>query len=513
MLFCSTHQLKIDSLLENSTASNSRQKDSVTIVRLFNRYVLGQGGSKDRIKLGNAHIAYASLTSENITCSLNQIKLTWWQRRFFIPVDIKLANGISTRVLINKNSFLKNYEMTKQQKVILCALFHNWNENSLSIINKFIKKIDIRVLPNPNIARQELKKIGSSKKSNSTNENDTDLMVRTVMRYPSAECRQLLYRLHKALREKLQNQNDEALLWLLGGTSKYARGGFRSVEELRSFLEKPSESIHVSRLITGLETLLPAMGYRALRVDWAEPPFEPVTKEQKVMYRLCSNAKSYFPPRSAKSYPDKEYCINRDSSHELANEFQGSLREDLSDASDSESDIPANGERLPRAKFYKTHQNAETWVHAAKRGNISVRLGVSGTVGLSLAVAEMLLKESDPNTEVTQKELELLIGAIFIPTYVRGDYHSIAETISGAQHYLAYRQQCKKPVKAVLSPQEAFGKGLELLTQAVDTPYKDLLGDLSENLLRNTQYVPYTYPSSRLQRIFLRMFRGKLSFA
>lgn len=342
-------------------------------------------------------------------------------------------------------------------------------------------------------SRVPLLKVGSPKNPNSRNNSDMDLITRTVMRNPNSEAKAALYELHAKLASKLLNQSDNGLTWLLGGSSMNARGGFKDARQLREFLQNQPDTISSSRLITGLHTLLTAIAYRALHHTRTIAPYSPQTLDQRNIDALYNGAHPNFYDYSAPDHSES-YCDSRTSlaggqypHYDPNTQLISNPREEISDGSDTE-DLPAP-RRLGGMVFWKRSNNrCTTWAGAAHEGNVPVRLGISGTTLHSLAVIEWLFGKAPGKLEI--KTLELLVATLIIPTYHRGDYHTIAETSAAFQHFVATRPGGNAS-NAVLSPQQALKRGLELMERAVTNLYQMDIRSLGSEILSETVDIPY----------------------
>ncbi len=260
-------------------------------------------------------------------------------------------------------------------------------------------------------SRERLQSVGSPRKSNSLNQADTDLIARTVMRHPGEEAKAELYTLHRALNTKLLGVSDDGLTWLLGGSSMNARGGFKDALALRAFLQEDPSLIPVSRLITGLHTLVTAIAYRNLGHIRTVAPARPQTEDQTLVLARFLGVNDYSVPDHQDSYPDSRSCMLRGCSYnsaptETTSQFTGSYREEISDGSDIEDNLPPP-QRIDCGVFAKRQYfgGVRTWVGAARKGNIPVRLGISGTTLHSLSVIESLYG-LDPGA-LPERKLEL----------------------------------------------------------------------------------------------------------
>jgi len=284
-----------------------------------------------------------------------------------------------------------------------------------------------------------------------------------------------------------------------GGALVNARGGFRDVSALRSFLNKDPADINSSRLITGMETILTAVGYRGVLGNWVLPPHQPQTADQHQIYQICAQLFSFIAPRAEQFIPDKVSCMRSDflgqaPIYDVNYTFAGVDRAELSDGSDSELELESHApRRLPKKIFdIKKDSGTNTWVGAAHLAGVPVRASVSGTVTLSLAATAALLQQ--PGTLLSEETAHLLAGVLFIPTYERGDYHSIAETAAGVQTYVATKtvRQAGNNSGPVLSPQAAFRSGLNLMAEATNPLYRPSMKQLNHALIRSTLHVAYT---------------------
>lgn len=484
-------------LLEHA-APNRGNNSSWLIVRLFRRYILGEGKETSRINLGKSQIACKALNGNNLTCPIDQVRLSWYEKRYFVPVNI-ISEQEETRVLMNKSSFLKNYEMTSQQQTIMKNVFAGniYTPENFRIAQQTFNHSLYSTIPKKTDEREnalEISKaeetlaqsdVGASKNLKTPNTTYTDMIARTVMRHPSKETRAMLEKLHQAIKTKFMNQTDEGLNWLLSPTieKNRVRGGFANAQSLKKFLNKNPTTIPSSRLITGIETLLTDISYKSL--------FFPkgLTPNQKAIHKLCTQIKTKFAPCLDLKCPDKyDMWSYANTTFNPKTECSGGERGELSDVSDAESehDMPIQ-ERLPKQAFPKIKKdgNTRTWVYAAQLGNIPIRYSISGTACLNLAAAEWLLSD----VKNISKELELLAGAVIIPTYHRADYHSVAEVMAGVQHQIDHRF---KRDLALLQPQEALSRGLHLIAEATDPQFQDRIKLLSKVVIQSTTHVEYT---------------------
>ncbi len=493
------HSIRAD-LLEHAMPTNWHSS-SWTIGYLFGRYILREGRETSRIVLGNSKISCKALNGAKLICPMDQINLSWYEKKYFFPINIITPQG-ATRVLMNKSSFLKRYEMTPQQRAIVKDAFDRniyipenikpvlqiLDNQSCLEITKDVLEISNACYVSHAATTLSQAGVGASKNPNTPNKTRTDMIARTVMRHPSRESRELLEKLHQRIKLKLINQSDEGLDWLLlpsFGANMY-RGGFANAQRLREFLNRDPKTLRSSRLITGLETLLTAIAYEAIIVP------QRTGHHILTMHKLCAQILWMSAPQLGQSYPDKyEHDSYTKKTYFSKTEISGTERAELSDVSDAEEDTPVQ-QKLERQVFFRTKHNGNTrsWAYVAQLGNVPLRYGVSGTAALNLAAAEWLL--SDTDSPITSEELKLLAGVLIVPTYHRADYHSVAEVMVGVQYQVDHHSN---KIPEILSPQEALKRGLSLVVEATDPQFRDEAGILSEEIIKSTN--PVTYISQK----------------
>ena len=324
------------------------------------------------------------------------------------------------------------------------------------------------------------------KNENSPNIAPIDSIARVVMRLPHPKAIEMLCQLHHAIGSKFANQSSEGLLWLLGG-SPLARGGFKDVANLRAFLAKDPKTISPSRLITGIETLLTAIAYRGILAPWAEKPIIPETEQQQEMALLCNGVRKKLVLDISQNYPDRRnYRVDVDGKFDPNSEFLGDRRDELSDGSDLEEDLKpcARGPRL----IFEKRKLLTTWAYAAKEGNVPVGGPTSGTASLALAAADWLLADTD--LFQSQENVEIFTGAVLIPTYLRADYHVVAETFAGHDHYV--NSHFNHDEQSFVSPYQALEGGLQLLNRGVKEEFQAAVAELNQRILLGARSVLYT---------------------
>ena len=320
-------------------------------------------------------------------------------------------------------------------------------------------------------------------------QEEMKMLSRAVMRNPSQEADGMLLSLHVRMKEEFLSCSDEEIEWLLGGAIEMAHGGFKDAASFRAFLntDPTIKSPHSrSRLITGIETIGTAIGYRMIQASWAKAPTAPeyenftpdqlkmYTKVMDIRYRSGGNDADDMIVRSIGDVYVNRYRDDVGKVSKLPHDIESFEDTDLSDASDVDDKEEKQPQKyLPNRRFQKhADDDRLSWVGAAHESKIDVRAHVSGTAPLALAGLEGLLRVSGEGKEkiiADDDSLRQLAGVLLLPTFARGDYHTIAETGAGVEHYIAERHKndpsdtsSSKP----LSPRMAFEKGLGMLAIA-----------------------------------------------
>ncbi len=342
---------------------------------------------------------------------------------------------------------------------------------------------------------------GISKKeifaSRSIDNSQVAILSRAVMRQPVSEGREVLNRIHSQMRLRFAPLSDEALSWLLGGSSFNAQGGFKDVQALREFLDKDPSLIQSSRLINGIETILTAIGYRLIRAQYGVAPFAPETDEQKKIDAVLQEIKSgYFVPPINAVYLKR---MEEGAAQFLPGQFSKTLcpqledpyliglpEEDLSDPSDDEEKAVKQPRRL-QGRVLKTHSR---WTRECLNQGVEARAHASGTAPLVLASALGLYQLDKSNYLEVDRIVSLLGGILVIPTFDRGDYHSVAEAYAGIHYYkhaiLNGVSSDKDPIlqSFEMQPRSALKKGLELMVRCLDPQHQKAAKQIIREYLR-----------------------------
>ena len=321
----------------------------------------------------------------------------------------------------------------------------------------------------------------STKQRRKTYDDDTKQKIkkicRVVMRYPSTEILEQLEYIRQRMNEEFSTMPDEALSWLIDGSSQNSRGGFQegphktAIQKFKDFLIAPSGTIPPQRLITGIETIATAMAYRGVCLQWGKPPFQPQTYEQVLMYkkiRKFLNKTLVMPIGNV--YTTRAQDLLSDLAISTSyQEVTIGRQEDVSSASEAEEEEQKQKEIMKSRVFRKNLDSTNlTWVGNAEKRGLQVRAHVSGTGPLILATIEGLCSSgtgSRKNWLEDDINLKSLAGVLIIPTFQRGDYHSIAETGAGVHHYLTERniKRGKYILNTPLNPSDAFENAMSML--------------------------------------------------
>lgn len=324
------------------------------------------------------------------------------------------------------------------------------------------------------------------------NRLEAKAMSRVVMRHPHADVLGQLQFTHQRMAEEFLCLSDEALTWLLGGSSETSRGGFqdgpaqKASEKLREFLSANSKTIPHQRLISGIETIATAMGYRAVHASWTTPPFCPQTPEQKLMASKIQHIiKDKLTPPIGDVYKDR-WADDLKANPITNGETIIGQQEDVSSASESEQE-----DRLPKKlldsrvfRKYAGKKGQYSWIGSAEEGGIAIRAHTSGTCPLTLAAIDGLCSSGSGFRRVWlnhEDHFKAFAGAVAVATFQRGDYHSIAETAAGIKHYLIERaiKNGQKIKNTPMKPYDAFKEGLAMLVAASSTEKVDTQDSLS----------------------------------
>ncbi len=313
------------------------------------------------------------------------------------------------------------------------------------------------------------------------NNRETKEISRAVMRHPDSEVIKQLEFAHKRMAESFSSMSDEALTWLLGGSSEMARGGFQdsktqtAAQKFREFLKTDPSTIPPQRLITGIESIGTAMGYRAIRASWVEPPFAPETPDQQIMDdkiqevmgdKLTKSISTVYTIRAK----DDLVVSPAPGSREIMGE-----QEDVSSASENEEEDQIPRKLIDTRKFRsEVRPGHYSWIGAAVDGGIEVRGHTSGTCALTLSAIDGLCssgKEPRSTWLDDQANFEALAGALTVAPFQRGDYHTIAETAAGVNHYLVERaiKKGEDIDNTPMQPYDAFKYGMSMLVKASST--------------------------------------------
>lgn len=314
------------------------------------------------------------------------------------------------------------------------------------------------------------------------NNRATKEISRAVMRHPDDEVRKQLEFAHKRMAELFISMSDEALSWLLGGSSEMARGGFQdsktqtAAQKFREFLKTDPSTIPPQRLITGIESIATAMGYRAIHAAWVSPPFTPETPDQQIMDNKIKEVmgdKLTKPIGAIYTARAKDDLVVSPSpgSREIIGE-----QEDVSSASENEEEDQIPRKSIDTRKFRsEVRPGHYSWIGAAVDGGVEVRGHTSGTCALTLSAIDGLCssgKKEPRSTWLDDKtNFEALAGALTVAPFQRGDYHTIAETAAGVNHYLVERaiKKGEDIDNTPMKPYDAFKYGMSMLVKASST--------------------------------------------
>lgn len=273
-----------------------------------------------------------------------------------------------------------------------------------------------------------------SRKSKQNHGMNLDYVVsRVVMREISSEVRASLHEIHRRMGRDFSKMSDESLAWLLGGSSNSSRGGFKSVRDFRRFLSQDPSCISPSRLMTGIETIGVAIGYRGICAAWTQAPSRPVTRDQKEMFGwICTTLEDKTVNSISDVYKGRSQDKVREGKEAFSDDIVCPQDPTMSDASDCEENRLKPENKTAGARFRNKRGQGYSWVGAAEKSGIPIRNHTSGTTALCMAAIDGILRDF-------KYDKQALFGALLVPQYLRGDYHTFAETGAGMYHFMCER--------------------------------------------------------------------------
>lgn len=337
-------------------------------------------------------------------------------------------------------------------------------------------------------------------------------LSRLFIRHPNKDIQAYLTTIHKKLGEILNSRSDKEILWLLGGNKYCSRGGFRTPEQVRSFLNLSVAEITTSALMTKIETLVTAIAYRGVNMPDA-PNSIPKDREEQSMHAMCKQLVSQKIPPITLSFPTKILDETEDILNAKTGRFIPRPRfkkpmqisdilvdqQEISEASDVEEDCKLPLERLPGKRFSKYSHNLDQDLHKnpelsfpgkSRQSDIPIRCHVSGSAPLALAAIEGILASGEATHPIAfcEKDVLELAAPMLLATYDRGDFHSFAETQAGIFHFIKFRFKlnhldAKEDDWQYLDTPEHLNEGQEkspsfllpyaysLMTKAIDSNY------------------------------------------
>lgn len=264
----------------------------------------------------------------------------------------------------------------------------------------------------------------------------THHLSRIVMRNPNQTVKTQLKFIHEALRKEFYEMPDEEIDWLLGSTH-LAHGSFKNSQALKKFLENDFEKMTTSRLMTAIESLLTAMAYRAIDSDTGTPPIKP--SEFQTGYVMHKKLHALLDGKFLPYINDLTYTTRKYDRSDSERTPVTSAPIDISDLSDKEDDTTpekAHGSEISFHVSLNEDLELKTWPCAAKQSGVPFRAHISGTVPLCLTVLDQLYNQCNNDWFFTERNCQMLSGCIFLPTYERADYHTIAETAAGVMFFI-----------------------------------------------------------------------------
>lgn len=331
------------------------------------------------------------------------------------------------------------------------------------------------------------------------------VISRIAMREPNEDVRCHMELLHTQIKDKFGHMPDTALDWLLGGTRKTSRGGFRKVSDFRKFLNTPAEQIPSSQLTTGLVSILAGMAYRNLRATWTELPHEPQKQHTEIARVIDTTMYPFTVDPISTTFTEKKDTIQavaRTNIKAAATEYHSFIMtaRRVSNASLSDNDDENKQPRSPSDSilFKKKNKDHHTsWAGAAREQGIYVRAHISGSAPRICAAIEGLLRDSDGIPLLSENETRDLYSNLLIPHFFRSDYHSIAETQAGIDYYIdeyKYEKGKTQFAPVLRSAKENFERGIDGMIRSIRNTVRTGEGaspqQAAANLFKRNTYSP-----------------------
>lgn len=333
----------------------------------------------------------------------------------------------------------------------------------------------------------------------------THQISRLVMRNLNPAIRNELNKVHQMFKDEFATLTDDEIHWLLGGAPS-ARGGFKDSTSFREFLNKPPDELSSSRLITAIDTISTAIGYRAIGASWATPPCFPTATD--AAYNLYQKMKNKFHAKIVPFIGEKTYTtrdLDMYSSPKKPNisaSYIGVEPDNISEA----SSVAYVEEKLPlqtlTGKDFRIAIGSEsdgyTWPAAAFYGNIPIRAHVSGSAPIALSVISTLYEDRGDAWFQHEDNVKTFSGAVIIPSYERGDFHSVVETAAALEYFLDCRKQ---QVPKTRSPKTCLQTGLDCMVSAVSESFKSAISIITTDMMSMTtseQYIAHISPEAMI---------------
>ncbi|QAU23174.1 hypothetical protein EO087_03515 [Dyella sp. M7H15-1] len=337
--------------------------------------------------------------------------------------------------------------------------------------------------------------------------------ARIALGHPDQDVLEDLYLVHSHMKNMYRMAPPEVKDYLLGGSDKMARGGFGmtptgegDVDALDRFLDADPRTLPAHELVSGIETICTAEGYRSIGANWTREPTQPKTPDQRTIQNsinaLTASNRTYSIGEVYQSRGgDDVACKVADGTNVPGGHFRVM----------DEPDTFLPGERPPLAPvsdyryFRQFDGERESWVGEAERKNIPVRAHTSGTAPLTMSALDGHLSGATGNTAPSQRwgdrsmtrtdpvRLEQAAAMTALPTFVRGSYHTNAETQAGIKHYhdmhrySAHESDWPAPTKP-RDLQKLANNNLLAITSDKNLPGENFSARDVMNELQNEQY-------------------------
>lgn len=310
--------------------------------------------------------------------------------------------------------------------------------------------------------------------------NEVKCIARAVMRNPDLSTLKNLYIIHQSIKDIFADQPDKVLNFILS-SGQESRGGFKDAEQLKKFLNTDPKKIEPSRLMTGIETFASSLAYcsfdAAKKAEYADPTIRhfvdtilyPIIQEKNVPYISRTYINRGVDDIGKSTSNEKKLLKSKNQAVTID-------RIDVSEASGEDVEPFPKKKTASREFLTQSDLQTNTFIGAALQSHIPVRGNTSGSAASTLSAIKGILDFNNVNSNPIMGDSEScqkLAGALLIGPYLRGDFHSIAETYIGVMFYISANID-KIPLSQIeqIQPRQGFEGALKCLISAASNEGK-----------------------------------------